>query len=430
MSSLLVFNYCAIPIYLIILATTFIRRTTKGTANKWFILLTCLALATTLVDLVADGYEYFLPLTETQRFYVSLANYIYFALRNSTVVIYLFFLTSITHTRFRLYSKLSKVLTFIPYLIIIALLVSNPFHHQVFEVTCEEGYVRRPLIAVLDVVSICYTIAGIVYLLSNVRVLNHTKWLALMSMYFLSIIGILIQLIFPNILVEIYSTAISFLIVILLVLRPEEITDANVGLPSWKAYKDELNKITKINHRVEIGAIHYTNAEQLRSYLGEQRYNSYIMQIATAAGEYFRTHDMGVEAYYEAPGNFYLIYDDDNKEIDPIREYKEITNAISIATKEIESMGVALHPTMCSISYPKDAKTAQEIITLGHTFPSMLKEGEYYIDAAKITGTKQYKIETDLMSIVSRAIAERRFEVYYQPIYNIKTGKFTAAKCR
>ena len=82
MNKVMVFNYCSIPVLIIVLLTTFIRKTTKGTSNRLFIGIFSITLFTGLVDIIADGYEAFLPLNSTWLILVTVANYIYFVGRN------------------------------------------------------------------------------------------------------------------------------------------------------------------------------------------------------------------------------------------------------------------------------------------------------------------------------------------------------------
>ena len=250
MDRILFFNYCAIPIYLIILYTTFVRKTTKGLANILFIALTFVSLLTTVLDIIADSYEAYLPMNSWYYIVILITTYAYFILRNATSFLYLFFILSYTRTWFRFRSLTARIALIAPYAVLLLVLLTNPFHHRVFTITRDTGYARGSLILVLYAVSVFYLFFGTGYLIICKRFLENRKWVALMSMYVLSAIAILWQLIFPRYLVEMFSTAIAFLMVILLVLRPEEITDSAVGLPSWQAYQMELHKIVMIRHPV------------------------------------------------------------------------------------------------------------------------------------------------------------------------------------
>ena len=142
------FNICALPIFLIIIFTTFVRKTTKGITNKLYLSVILISFATLLVDFVADGYGPFLPLSDKQILVVSIANYVYFILRNIVALFYLIFLLSYTRTGFHFRTLASKLLMLVPYFIVLVIILTNPIHHKAFTITSADGYVRGPLLSV------------------------------------------------------------------------------------------------------------------------------------------------------------------------------------------------------------------------------------------------------------------------------------------
>ena len=428
MGKILIFNYCSIPIFLIILYTNYVRRVTKGSANRLFFSIICVALVSALCDIVADGYEPFLPLSATGVKIVAIANYAYFYTRNLIPPMYLVYLLASTRTGFYLRNRLSKFLITLPYLILLGFLFTNPFHHKVFTVTAEEGYVRGPLLIIFYVISIFYSLLGVIYLFYCSRFFKQGKWISLMSMYFLGFVGVFIQYFFPNMLIEIFSMSIAFLMVILLVMRPEETIDVNVGLPGWRAYREELEKIVKLKRPVHINVVRYINAPQVREYLGEEKYNKYIMEIARVVEDHRVKNNVSAELYYEAPGNIYFIIEKKFEEVSTEEMFRAVSNQIRNATQDIEKAGVYLRPRMCRINFPQDVNTVEGIIQLGHSFPEMLKEGQRCINASELVGTQRYKIEMNITTILTRAITNKSFTMNYQPIYSMKDGKFHSAE--
>ena len=425
---IMAFNHCAIPIYIIILFTTFVRKTTKGAANQWFLTVVFVSLLTTIVDLFADGYEIFLPLSIQMKQAVSIANYIYFALRNVTPLLYIYFLLAVTRTSFQIQKKWKEVLMWIPYCVLFIVLATNPFHQLVFTVDCEHGYQRGPYLLFLYIISIAYSLVGVFYLIYCFRFLTFGKWFALMSMYLLSFIGIIIQYFKPFLLVEIFATSIALLLIILMVLRPEEITDINVGLPSWKAYQTELFKIHKMNHNVRINVLKYINASQVRDYLGEEKFNHYIQEIADIIEKYKRQHHIDMTTYYETPGTLYFILDGNSVNIDIIPQFDEISKTIRNATKGIEKGGLYLVPKMCTFIFPKEIKEIEDAINFGHTFSTLMPQEKNCIYATELIGTQKYELATNMTSILNRAIENQKFEMYYQPILSFTDNKFHSAE--
>ncbi|HAG68846.1 MAG TPA: hypothetical protein DCL38_02605, partial [Lachnospiraceae bacterium] len=428
MGRIFFFNYCAIPVYLIILYTTFVRRATKGLANTFFITLTIVSLLTTVFDIIADGYEAFLPMERWYYAVVVFTTYAYFILRNATSLLYFFFILSYTRTWFRFRSARLKLLITAPYAVFLIVLLTNPIHKGVYTISPEAGYIRAPLIMVPYVVSIFYLLFGTVYLTGCRSFIERSKFVALMSMYVLSAIAVLWQLFRPRYLVEMFSTAIAFLMVILLVLRPEEITDSSVGLPSWKAYKAELRKIVTTRHPVQIFAVRFINAERVRAYLGEEMYAGYFSAVAGQIDRFLHEERFPEDMYFEAPGNLYCIVDSSFRSLDLSEKQRLFFDAITEHTQDFERMGVHLDARICSLRYPEDLGTEEDIIRLGHEFFGLIPVDQTFVKAEELVGTRKYEIGTRMDSILNRAITEHGFEMYYQPIYSLSEGGFCSAE--
>ncbi|MBR1865145.1 MAG: hypothetical protein IJ801_01415, partial [Lachnospiraceae bacterium] len=307
--NIIYFNICAIPIFIIILFTTFIRRATRGLSNKLFIAMVGTALVATVADLGLELLPYALPLSGTELVLGQIAAYIYFVFRHGMIVLYLLFLFSITRTSYRIHTTLAKVVILIPYGIVLLLLLQNLLTENVFFVSPEYGYERAGFMVILYGVSILYAVVGTVYLLFCIRFLNFGKWLALVSMYLLCFVAVVVEFFYPRLVIEMFAMAIALLLVILLVLRPEEITDSSMGLPSWKAYRTELKKLITTKQEAQIVVVRFINANEIRTYLGEERYQSYVIRIADQINQLCRNEHLSYEMYFEQPGSLYIILD-------------------------------------------------------------------------------------------------------------------------
>lgn len=420
------FEICAVPVYIIILMTTFIRKTTKGLANELFIVLTGISLIATIADMtielscrggMLDGLRYALA---------NVASYSYFLLRNGTVVLYMFFVFAITRTTYLIHRLRLKLLILFPYLVLVAAVLTNPFHHKIFYISHETGYHRGDGILILYAVSLLYVVAGTVYIVFCKRFLEMGKWLALLSMYLLIFVSVLTQLVFSNLLVEMYATSIAFLLVILLVLRPEEITDSSVGLPSWKAYQTELRKTIAMKQSAQIAVIRFINANEIRTYLGEERYRIYVVRIADEIDMLCRREKLSYEIFFEHPGSMYIIFD--NMDFDLKPHLPLLISSVKNKTKEIENTGAKLVPRICTINVPEDLDNLDDILHFGHEFYGLIPFEQLYSQASDIVVSKNFKIESDMDNILSRAIVKRGFEMYYQPIYSIRERKFVSAE--
>ena len=101
MGQILFFDYCALPIYLIIIYTIFVRKTTKGISNVLFIFLTAFLTFTTICDILAESYGGFLPMSERERTFFSITQFFYLLFRNLSGTIYVLFIITYTRTHYR-----------------------------------------------------------------------------------------------------------------------------------------------------------------------------------------------------------------------------------------------------------------------------------------------------------------------------------------
>ena len=427
MERILFLNYCSVPIFAIILVTTYIRRTTKGLANRLFLSVTFVSLLTVTADIIAEWIN-MEPQILHDHPWTYIFPFLYFSLRGATIWMYLLFIIAYFRMTFQFRSKFKRFLIGIPYFVMIAVLFTNPIHNLMFTVTEETGYQRGPLFFFTYLSALFYAIFGMVFLLRYIRYVAFDKWMALFSMYLLTFLAVGLQMLFPRVLIEMYTTSLVCLIISQLVLRPEEITDASTGLGSWAAYKNELKKITEICQPIQIIAYRFLNAGQVRAYLGEELYSKYIRCIADGIGHFCELQKVHWELYYETPMGLYLVLDEKTEDWDAASAMPQLYAPTQAITSEVDESGVRLEGKLCVIHFPEDLESGEDILRLGHDFYGLISYEEKWVAASDIIGTRRYQIENQMDTILNRAIREQRFEMYYQPIFNMKEQRFVSCE--
>ena len=422
------FNYCAVPVFIIILMTTYLRKTTKGQTNRAFLALGWTSLVATLADIMTEVINNSPSLLSERPFWLEAFHYLYFSVRGAGVWIYLVFIYAFFRMSYKLRRRKMYILLLVPYAIDMLVLFTNPFHHLVFKLEAGAGYQRGPLSMILYIAAGIYILHGISFLLRYRRYVRRGPWWALFSMYLLTILSVGIQYLFPNLLIEMYFTSLVCLLISLIVLRPEDITDPSVGLSNWRAYKSELKKIVEIRHPVQIVAFRFMNADKVRSYLGEELYAGYVVRLAECIEHFCTGKKLHSELYYETPTALYLVVDEPVQKWDALPALSELYETVNASTEEVRESGVRLETKLCAIRFPLDLENEEDIIKLGHDFYGLIPYDEKMCRASEIIGTARYQIENQMDSILSRAIREQKFEMYYQPIYDLKEGAFTTAE--
>ncbi len=426
MHTILYFDVCSVPIFIMILITVFVRKMTKGMTNRFFIALITLSAIAAVSDVIMELSCRTLPLTDLRLVLATVFIYGYYFGRAVSIMLYFFFIFSITGTWYRVRAASVRMILMIPFAVHMLFYITNPFTGVIFTVTAENGYQRGPLIGIAYAFSMLYALAGTVYLLMCRKFLTREKIVSLVALYVLSMAGAIVQFFFPQFLLELISAALSFILVILFVLRPEEISDASVGSLSYSAYRNELKKILLTKQKTQVVSIRFINAYELRAYLGQEKYLAYIAHIIQQINLLFHKEGAYFDIYYEDPANIYIIIENKNYDVyDCVKRfYKEFTRK---SEKGVSSSERVI-PKVCRIVVPDDVNDFDEIIRIGHEFADQMPANTLYIEAPELIASKDYLVVSHMDQILNKAIQEHRFEMYYQPIYSFERGKFVSAE--
>lgn len=419
------FDICAIPLILMILFICFTRKMFKGLANRMYIVSVFLALFTTIADLTMESTDNMVPMTQGVRAACTVATYAYFILRNLTPVFIILFLFTLTRTTFIIKKAWAKIVFFAPFGIIMALLAQNPFTGLAFVITPENGYTRGPLMVVFYAIAFIYGISGFAYCIYCRRYLSKYKWGSLLSIYALGYFSVFIQLFFPDLLIEMFCTAVSEMLILFAIIRPEEQMDIQSGMLSFNTYQVDLKNVIHSRVPSVICIIQIPNCREIRNYLGDHEYNKCLSTIANGIRSTKWNHKHNVELYFEMPGTIYLITSLEGMCTSEIGEI--ILNSVKTSVSKYVEVGVKIEPEICIARCPDDCNVAEDFIRLGHKFQK-ISRGKPVSFASDVISNKNYAVEAHIESIIDNAINYDGLEMYYQPIYDMKTGKFHSAE--
>ena len=420
------FDLCSIPIYILILWTCYARRITKDHAGRIFVTMNAVSLICAVLDVAMELVVNPVPIGNTAVFFGHLISYLYLFLRNSTLVFYLLLLFAVIRTGYRIRSPLIRCLLWTPNAVLIALLIQNLFTHTVFNVTREAGYTRGPLMVALYIIAGIYGLSAAGYSIVVKRYLPVEKWVALTSVNILTFIAVVFQFFQPYYMVEMFSSCIGSLMIMLLIMRPEERIDASVNIASWKAYQDELRSIVRSGQKVQIVVVRMGNADEIRSYIGEDKYNEFVMEVADEIEALYSRIRVRIDLYYERPGTFYLILEDMGVDVPAL--VPDFVDATTERVKRYADQGVRFAPKFCVIRLPDDMNAFQDIINMGHRFYNLGEPDRVLFIAESLVGSRNYRIVSHIDAILNRIITEDTLEMHYQPIFDIREKRFRSAE--
>ena len=221
----LYFDICAVPVFIIIIATTISRGMTVGRSNRLYLAVAILAFAADACELIERLAFWGYTMNTGFVFWVKMSEYLYYIMRNAVNIVYIFFVVSMTKTWYKIKAFWKKLLLMLPYLGLLLLLSVNEITGWVFTVTLKHGYQRGPYVIAVYALAACYLVVGVTYLIVHRYTLDKGAWFSLMSMYFINVSCIIVQYFYPRYLIESFATSLTVLFVVLYVQRPERQVD-------------------------------------------------------------------------------------------------------------------------------------------------------------------------------------------------------------
>ena len=426
---ILYFDLSAILIMVIMIVTLALRKIQGSRTNKLLLVLYLNVLLTTIFDLWSEAYNIWFLAQETDSTFRYMLYYAYFLSRNLTPPLYQLYLCAVTDTWHILKKRRwMQTLLAAPYAMVCLLLFSNVFFHNVFYFDENLVYTRGPMFYGLHFCAFIYFCTGIVFLLTYRKVLATDKLLTLICFYPWNLLAILVQAFIPEYLVEMFLNTISLFLVSNIVQRPEEVINPIIGIRSHIAYASDMKKAFYLRKPVRVLVSRIVNYQSLLTILGNDACNDLMKQISDKMKTAFRRKRNSADLYYLENGLFAAVSDVENLEY-----YRKAARDFSASTHGGFQMGkLELEMNFCLSVFrcPEDFEEYEKMMSFVNTFSSFLPAngGATFLEDESDKQKFRFHLRNEIDKIVSRAIEENRFQMYYQPIYSVSKKRFTSAE--
>lgn len=422
---ILYFDLSAILIIDIMIVDLFLRKNQKNFTNKILLFIYINVLITTIFDLWSEAYNIWFLANETDSTFRYFLYYGYFYSRNLTPLLFQIYLYAVTETLHLLKkSRKRKIILIFPYCLVCALLISNIFLNNVFYFDDNLIYTRSTMFYGLHICAFMYFVYGLSFLFKYRKVLSIDKFISLVCFYPWNLFAILVQAFIPEYLVEMFLNTVSLFLVSNIVQRLEEVINPLIGIKSHIAYSTDMKKVFYLKKPVRILILRIVNYPALLTILGNDACNDLMKQIANKMKYYFATSEL----YYLENGLFASSFEQTNfdRSRDNIKNFRDsICGSFQFGKMELE-----MDSCLCVFSCPQDFDNYDKMMSFVYSFYSYLPANGNITFLADENDKQKYKfhLRNEIDHIISKAIEENRFEMYYQPIYSVKHKKFISAE--
>lgn len=415
-------DIAALILLIILLVSCIIRKMTSDLTNQIFLVIILCAIAAAIFDIAA------VTLDNMNSDRVSLlytAHGGYLITHFLSAPLHLLFVISLTDTWNKLRKNIGlQILLILPLVIMMAAFVANAGSGIVFSV--ENGYTRGPAFILMYVMTALYVSYDIIYIICYRKLFSFGKILTISAVIPISMAAMLVQMLVPTALVEMFGGAVSLLIVSIGIQRPEDYIDSFTMLMKYSAYANDMKRAFYNDKHMKIIMLNIGNFRTIQSMMGFDSATQVLRNVAERIREINKKMHGCADLYYLDNGRFRMVFYGRN--IDNAEPVAEALNRDLKEKKNFGGLDINLTPYVVLARCPEEITDFKMLMMFGADFHEKNHYTGQVMKAGELYDSNQLIIQNNIDSIIDRALDEGSFQVYYQPIYSIPHGKFISAE--
>lgn len=417
------FDYAAVIILCCLIITGYLKKSNKGKVNRSFYYCCWVTLLTAIAGSFAVALDNSGPGYVIEKY---LAHSIYLTTHNMTAVFFLFYVVTMTDTwyKIRRYKWLNVVL-FTPISVLCILMTVNIFTDCMFYINEEGVYTRAWMFNVVYVIGVYYFLFNLVYIIWFRKLFSNRKIVTLVVFYFLMVLSVVLEYLYPNLVIELFFNAIGGLVIALTIQSPEERVDFETRLLNQTAYLEDCRKIYLNQKPAKELIVNFMGFRSNMEILGFDTSEVFVRDLAMRIEKICTETSLSEEIYYLKNGQFRCHVnqvDYGHITIATRRMYTELRHPFTYG-----NVSVCLTPCICIADIIGDFNRVEDLMNFGRQFGKR-EDCSQVIEARNLLKDNYYKISQRIDSIIEEALANNEFRVFYQPIYSIKERRYIAAE--
>lgn len=422
MGKSLSFDIAAILILTLLLISCIMRKLTSGTPNKLFLLFIFTAWVATGFDIWAVCLD---NANSTNLPALYLAHSGYLIMHVFTMPVYALFVISLTDTWHKIRQSVrTQVVLWAPFLLVLTAVLMNPLVGMMF--TVEDGYQKGSWFFLIYAAIMVYLLFTVYYMIQYRDLTDRTKVIAVMSYIPISVTAMVIQLLSPATLVEMFGVAISLLLMSVGVQRPEEIMDSDTQFMKYSAYATDMTRNYRNDKHVNVVMLNLGSFSSINAMMGYDFAMLVLGDVAAKIRRINRALDNRGDVYYLDRGRFRIVFSEKDRE----RAVKAADMLVKSLEEETDYNGldVSINPFVILTRCPEELPDFKALMTFGMDFHEKLKYEKRVMHVSDFAHKDAFEIQRNIDKIIENALNFKRFQVYYQPIYSTEKGKFVSAE--
>lgn len=314
------------------------------------------------------------------------------------------------------------LLSLIPLIYILMDTISN----TIFVINTQMQIKYLAPVWILNICILLLVLFGFILSLYYGRVLERIHIIYCSFLFPFNMVLFFIQCMRPQAQVEMFVIAITCYLVFATIQRPELLINPESLAQSSIAFENELKKVMNINVAVKIIFIKLSNSKSISMYLGSDRFSALLKKITLFLRNLCKNEKLGATVFY-LNDNIYALpteYQTDEMIDDVLNKLERYFSQIFV----MDGIKINLETRMLVIRTPEDITNYEFLSYISKAFYTIVEPNgkpQWYRD---YSGDKNFIIKNNIDKILHRAIENKSFEVYYQPIFNVSKQRFCSAE--
>ena len=424
---ILYYDVCAFIILILVIMSCVLKKMFHGRNNGLFYLMVMVIMIAIIADFGAGYMKTYAEPTEVNKFMTYLWHYLYFAAQNLILPSYMPFIYSnigMWHEFGK--NKAVRIVWYASIFVNAVVLLSNLVYQYVFYIDDELNYHRLKGLSIFYIMTFVIMLFEISVMIRYRAIIRKDKLVVMLLLYPITLIGIIVQALLPDHLVEMFMISVALLLFSLIIRREEELLDPVTGARKYSAAHEHIRNVLATGTPVYILLVRIVNFKNLRMYLGQQLLSRFLKEQSAKYAALSRNNSLDEAVYYLEDGLYSFVCE--TKDADAVRKLAVQIGEYYSDTLDIEGFSVMIDPRICILRCPEDIDNYNMLYSFCVSFDRILPDTREVMFYSDYVDNREFKIKSEMDEIIDRALEYRSFELFYQPIYSILEKRFVAAE--
>ncbi len=318
--------------------------------------------------------------------------------------------------------KVATILLSLLGLAYLAVMVANLENHWMFYFDEKGDYQRGPLSMIVYLAPLLEALLIILCYLYNSRSVSTSVSKVVRSVPLIVLPLMIFQFLFPTLLLNgIYATIINLVIFMSFQSTRVEV-DTLTELGNRQSFILELERRRELGQDYQVIFVALRSFSQLNQVYGHEVGDTVLFQTAK------RLKDVAPSGFvFRVGGDVFALLIPNNEQNEP----SYVANLVSNVMQEawlVESHHILIPATTASLRYAGRDWTAEGIISRLEFALAQGKANKQRLVSFDVAMAADFERQVALENTMQKAIEEKRFETWFQPLYNHQTGRFDTAE--